>query len=239
MSQYGDQGYQIQQSGGQQIQAPRRRSRVETYGQQADVQPQMQPQQQAQPQSAYAARQEDPRLRQQQEYAQYQQQAYRQQAYARQPYQQPQAQQTQVPPQRPVSAPVPPQRPVTPAPVAQPAQFSSQNIVVNVNAGAGQTGESYFDGGLLQQIGYAILGALITMFTLGICFPWAMCMQYGWKINHTVIQGRRLRFDGKATQLFGKWLLWMLLCVITFGIYSLWLGIALEKWRVKHTHFAD
>ena len=98
---------------------------------------------------------------------------------------------------------------------------------------------SFFDGGLLQQIGYAILGALVTVLTLGICYPWALCMQYRWRIKHTVIEGRRLAFDGRATQLVGKWILWLLLTIITFGIYAFWVGIALEKWKVKHTHFAD
>ena len=98
--------------------------------------------------------------------------------------------------------------------------------------------ESFFDGKLSQQIGYGILGFLITVLTLGICFPCAICMQYNWKIKHTVINGHRLAFDGKASHLFGRWLLWLLLCIITFGIYSFWVGIALEQWRVKHTHFA-
>ncbi|MEG0910523.1 MAG: DUF898 family protein [Ruthenibacterium sp.] len=98
--------------------------------------------------------------------------------------------------------------------------------------------ESYFDGGLLQLIGWSILGGLITVLTLGICYPWSLCMVYGWETNHTVVNGRRLSFDGKATQLFGNWIKWLLLCIITFGIYSFWLGIAVRKWKVKHTHFA-
>ena len=99
-------------------------------------------------------------------------------------------------------------------------------------------GTSYFDGGLLQLIGWTLLGILITSVTFGICYPWALCMVYGWKINHTVIEGRRLQFDGKAMQLFGNWIKWFLLCIVTMGIYSFWLGIALEKWKVKHTYFA-
>lgn len=99
-------------------------------------------------------------------------------------------------------------------------------------------GTSYFDGGLLQLVGWTLLGILITAITFGICYPWALCMIYGWKINHTVIEGRRLQFDGKAVQLFGNWIKWFLLCIVTFGIYSFWLGIALEKWKVKHTQFA-
>ncbi len=98
---------------------------------------------------------------------------------------------------------------------------------------------SYFDGGLLQLIGWRLIGALITVVTLGICYPWALCMVYGWETKHTVINGHRLVFDGSAVGLFGSWVKWLLLCVITVGIYSLWLGIALKKWKTKHTHFAN
>jgi len=98
--------------------------------------------------------------------------------------------------------------------------------------------DSYFDGGLLQLIGWKLLGGLITLCTLGICYPWALCMVYGWRINHTVIEGRRLVFTGTAIQLFGSWIKWLLLTIITCGIYGFWLEIALEKWKVKHTEFA-
>ncbi len=98
---------------------------------------------------------------------------------------------------------------------------------------------SYFDGGLLSWIGWNILGFFVTVFTLGICAPWAVCMVYGWKINHTVIEGRRLKFTGSAIGLFGNWIKWFLLCIITLGIYSFWLFIALEKWKVKNTTYAN
>lgn len=99
--------------------------------------------------------------------------------------------------------------------------------------------ESYFDGGLLQLIGWRILGALVTIITLGICYPWAICMVYNWEVKHTVIDGKRLEFDGKAIQLFGNWIKWFFLTIITFGIYGFWLNIKLKKWITKHTHFAD
>ena len=97
-----------------------------------------------------------------------------------------------------------------------------------------QRGVSYFDGGLLQLIGWRILGFLVTLCTFGICYPWALCMVYKWKINHTVIEGRRLKFTGSAVGLFGLWIKWFLLCIVTFGIYSFWVGISLEKWKVKN-----
>ena len=99
--------------------------------------------------------------------------------------------------------------------------------------------ESYFDGGLLQLIGWKLLGALIITLTLGICTPWAVCMEYNWEIKHTVIEGKRLEFDGTALQLFGNWIKWLLLIIITLGIYSFWVGIAVKKWKTKHTHFVS
>ena len=102
-----------------------------------------------------------------------------------------------------------------------------------------QTEKSYFDGGLLQLIGWQILGGLITAVTLGICYPWAVCMIYRWEAKHTVINGRRLKFNGTAMQLFGNWIKWILLTIITLGIYGFWLNIKLIQWKTKHTVFAD
>ncbi|QFG46662.1 DUF898 family protein [Lapidilactobacillus dextrinicus] len=98
---------------------------------------------------------------------------------------------------------------------------------------------SFFDGGLLQLIGWSLLGALITICTLGICYPWAITMIYGWKINHTVIDGHRMKFSGSAIGLFGNWIKWLLLSIITLGIYSFWVQIKLEDWKAKNTSFIN
>ena len=90
-------------------------------------------------------------------------------------------------------------------------------IMMNRSAPEASFGESYFDGGLFQYIGWNILGFLITILTVGICYPWALCMVYGWRINHTVINGRRLKFSGSAIGLFGNWIKWFLLCIVTGG----------------------
>ncbi|PEO58384.1 DUF898 family protein [Bacillus wiedmannii] len=121
----------------------------------------------------------------------------------------------------------------------------TENININVKAGRNYGPESkwgrqsFFDGGLLSFIGWSILGALITVFTLGICYPWAVCMVYGWKINHTVVDGHRMKFKGSAVGLFGNWIKWLLLTVITLGIYGFWVSIKLEDWKVKNTIFVN
>lgn len=96
---------------------------------------------------------------------------------------------------------------------------------------------SFFDGGLLEYIGWNILGFIVTTCTLGICYPWALCMVYGWKINHTVIDGHRMNFSGSAFSLFGNWIKWFFLGIITLGIYLFWVKIKLEDWKAKNTSF--
>ncbi len=98
---------------------------------------------------------------------------------------------------------------------------------------------SYFDGGYFGYIGHQILYCLMSVFSLGIAVPWAMCMMERWRVNHTVINGRRLKFTGTGGQLFGKYILGVFLTVITFGIYGIWFGLSIQKWMTSHTVYAD
>lgn len=95
---------------------------------------------------------------------------------------------------------------------------------------------SRFDGGLMQYIGWNILGWLVTFFTLGICYPWAVQMVYSWEQRHKVYCKRRCTFDGRAVGLFGTWMLCLLLCLVTFGIYCFWVPLRIHRWKVRHTH---
>ena len=97
---------------------------------------------------------------------------------------------------------------------------------------------SKFTGGLLGLI-FVYLGQwLLTLVTLGLGAPWAICIKERWVAKHTVIDGRRLTFDGTGGQLFGNYIVWFLLTIVTLGIYSFWLGIKMKQWVTKHTHFA-
>ena len=97
--------------------------------------------------------------------------------------------------------------------------------------------ESKFNDGLLGLIGVNLVQFLITLITLGIGAPWAVCFKERWIASHTVLDGKQLTFDGTGGQLFGTYIKWMLLTIITIGIYSFWLNINMKKWVVKHTHF--
>jgi hypothetical protein len=98
-------------------------------------------------------------------------------------------------------------------------------------------GRFTFDGGAATFVGTALLGGLITVCTLGICYPFALVLMERWRAKHCSIDGHRLVFTGTATGLFGLWIKWFLLCVVTLGIYSFWVVPRLTQWRWEHTGF--
>ncbi len=98
--------------------------------------------------------------------------------------------------------------------------------------------QSRFTGGLLGLIGINFCMSLLSLITLGLGVPWALCMKERWIARHTYIDGHQLRFNGNGAQLFGKYIIWLLLTIVTLGIYSFWLEIKMKQWVVKHTHFA-
>jgi uncharacterized membrane protein YjgN (DUF898 family) len=102
---------------------------------------------------------------------------------------------------------------------------------------ARKSGRFQFDGGAGTFLGTGILAALITICTLGICYPFAMVVAERWRAKHTYIDGQRLVFTGSAMGLFGLWVKWLLLSIITLGIYSFWVVPRLQQWKVENTDF--
>lgn len=102
---------------------------------------------------------------------------------------------------------------------------------------AQNSGRFHFDGGAATYVGTAVLGALITILTLGICYPFALVLKERWRCKHTYIDGQRLTFTGTGVGLFGTWIKWFFLIVITLGIYSFWVGPRIQKWKTEHTDF--
>lgn len=97
------------------------------------------------------------------------------------------------------------------------------------------TNNSFFDGPGIELFGYTILTGLVSAVTCGIAAPWMICMVYKWRMQHTVINGRRLTFTGIGTALFGHWILWEILTIVTCGIYGFFVPVALRKWQLKNT----
>jgi uncharacterized membrane protein YjgN (DUF898 family) len=94
-----------------------------------------------------------------------------------------------------------------------------------------------FDGGAATFWGTALLAVLVTVLTLGICYPFGLVLMQRWQAKHSYIDGRRLIFSGSAWGLFGNWIKWWLLTVITLGIYGFWVLPRLYRWRWEHTDF--
>lgn len=102
---------------------------------------------------------------------------------------------------------------------------------------ARNSGRFQFDGGAATYVGTGILAVLITVFTLGICYPFALVLKERWRAKHSYIDGHQLRFTGSAVGLFGNWIKWLLLSVITAGIYLFWVGPRIARWKWEHTDF--
>lgn len=103
-------------------------------------------------------------------------------------------------------------------------------------AGIKDAENSTFDGSGIELFGYTLLTIVVCAITCGVAAPWMICKLYKWKINHTIINGKRLEFTGNGGSLLGSWILWEILTAITCGIYGFFLHVALRKWELKHTY---
>jgi uncharacterized membrane protein YjgN (DUF898 family) len=95
-----------------------------------------------------------------------------------------------------------------------------------------------FRGGAASWFGTQILGVLITICTLGLCYPFAVVLVERWRANNTFLHGRQLQFIGTGWGIFGLWLKWLLLSIITLGIYTFWVYPRLMQWKVENTVYA-
>ena len=102
-----------------------------------------------------------------------------------------------------------------------------------------RNGSFSLDGGAGTYLGTALLGGLITIITLGICYPFSFVLMEQWRAKHSFIEGRQLLFTGTGVALFGLWIEWFLLIVITVGIYGFWVAPQIAKWKWEHASFAS
>src|SRR5919205_1028254 len=84
---------------------------------------------------------------------------------------------------------------VSPSPAVWPPQPTGAPSPA-ARVGREQSRQFAFDGGAGTYIGTGILAFLITVFTLGICFPFAYVLRERWRAKHSYIDGRQLVFVG-------------------------------------------
>lgn len=113
-----------------------------------------------------------------------------------------------------------------------------EEVYIKKNPNAMRT-DSYFDGKLLELIGWTLLKNLITIITLGIALPWGQCMLMRYQIEHTVLNGKRLKFDGTGGSFFVEKFKWFFFTLITLGIYAFWIPVKRYKWILSNVHFED
>lgn len=129
----------------------------------------------------------------------------------------------------------------SPAPVqagqelTQPPQFPVQQTASPEGPRGGK--QFAFVGGAATYFGTGLLAFLITVFTLGIMYPFALVLVQRWRCKHSYINGQQLQFNGLAIGLFGLWIKWLFLMVITLGIYSFWVAPRVQRWKWEHTGF--
>lgn len=123
--------------------------------------------------------------------------------------------------------------------VASTNNFEEVKVANNETAKKQVRTDSYFDGGLLELIGWRILAFLIIGITFGIATPWANCMLYSYQFKHTVYNGKRLKFEGRGGDLFVNYFKWIFFTIITLGIYLLFVPIKKTKWIISNLHYED
>ena len=100
-------------------------------------------------------------------------------------------------------------------------------------------GKFEFKGSGLGLLFLVIWTGILTLFTLGLFWPWAYSAQQKWIAKNTYIDGKRLVFKGSGVGIFSTWLLIVTLCLITLGIYAPWGYCRIKRWQTNNLYFAD
>lgn len=98
---------------------------------------------------------------------------------------------------------------------------------------------SFFDKKLKDYIIFHLKIILLGVITLGLAYPWIICMKNEARCKHTVICGKRLKFIGKPKGLINYWILWWFLTIIILGFYGLVVKLRFERWTIANTIFED
>jgi tetratricopeptide (TPR) repeat protein len=83
-----------------------------------------------------------------------------------------------------------------------------------------------------------LVQGLLTLFTMGLYGPWALCKFFIWRTQNTIVGGRASRFTGNGASLFIFYLIHLFfLPLITLGLYSIYGVYRLYAWKEEHTQY--
>lgn len=99
--------------------------------------------------------------------------------------------------------------------------------------------DSYFDKKVEDYVILKIKFYLICILSLGLAYPWALCMEYKAKYHHTIICGKRLKFIGDPRELIFHWVWWWFLSVITVGLFIVVARVRMDRWITANTVFEE
>lgn len=99
--------------------------------------------------------------------------------------------------------------------------------------------DSYCDATVVAAAKVRAKSVAISVFSLGLAYPWALCTTYKAQIGHHVVCGKRMKFIGDPKELFSHWLFWWFLTVVTIGFYSLVVHTRMDQWKAANTVFED
>ncbi len=99
------------------------------------------------------------------------------------------------------------------------------------------SGRFAYDGDVAGYLANRVLGAAITLLTLGFGFPIALVRVQRWNAHHLTVGGRRLVFTGRADDLFRDWRGWWPRTVFTLGLYGFVVAPRIRCWVWDHTDY--
>ena len=128
-----------------------------------------------------------------------------------------------------------------PSVVVDSSHYTDKNIPQYELTEQHEAKDSFFDGSGGELFVKFLLLFLVSLVTCGLAAPVMLQRIFKWRIEHTVIEGRRLAFNGTVGQLYLLIIKWLFLSSITCGIYSYleFPVLGCYRWVGCHTAFED
>lgn len=95
-----------------------------------------------------------------------------------------------------------------------------------------------FRGKLKECLGTYLGGALLTLVTLGVYYPWFHNRMRSYWVNNTYFGNTPFRYQANAKPLLGSFLLAILLTIPTLYLVWFWFSAKLHRFDWAHTQFA-